>query len=82
MQFVFISDGYLVVSSEIDYESITSKTFEINITATDGKGSAKNVISLTILDQNEAPVFYLREYSVEMNESKVCIRSDNVNIFN
>ena len=81
MQFVFISDGYLVVSSEIDYESITSKTFEINITATDGKDSAKNVISLIILDQNEAPVFNLSEYSVEMNESKVCFRSDNVNIF-
>ena len=67
------SDGYLTVSSTLDYESLTNTSYILNITATDGKNTATATISLIVTDQNEAPVFQQIQYSVEVNESAVRI---------
>jgi VCBS repeat-containing protein len=43
---------------------MTSKSYKIIVTATDGKDTATSTISLTVTDQNETPVFHQTEYSV------------------
>ncbi|CAG2217631.1 unnamed protein product [Mytilus edulis] len=67
--FNLTTDGYLTVSSTLDYESLTNTSYILNITATDGKNTATATISLIVTDQNEAPVFQQIQYSVEVNES-------------
>ncbi|CAC5400779.1 FAT4 [Mytilus coruscus] len=67
--FNLTTDGFLTVSSTLDYESLTNTSYILNVTATDGKDTATATISLTITDQNEAPVFKQTQYSVEVNES-------------
>lgn len=52
---------------------MTSKSYKIIVTATDGKDTATATISLTVTDQNETPVFHQTEYSVEQDESSVSI---------
>lgn len=52
---------------------MTSKSYKIVVTATDGKDTATATISLTVTDQNETPVFHQTYYSVEQDESSVSI---------
>lgn len=71
--YFYTVDGTFKISSALDFEDMTSKSYKIVVTATDGKDTATATISLTVTDQNETPVFHQTEYSVEQDESSVSI---------
>ncbi|XP_076113799.1 cadherin EGF LAG seven-pass G-type receptor 1-like [Mytilus galloprovincialis] len=55
-------------STNINFEGVSSTSFTFTITVTDTKDSASQNLSISIVNQNEAPVFTKKAYALSVDE--------------
>ncbi|KAK3592243.1 hypothetical protein CHS0354_003759 [Potamilus streckersoni] len=63
------SSGIISTSADLDFETMTSKTFTLTVSVTDGKLSASSTLVVQVLDVNERPSFEQSAYIIQTNES-------------
>jgi len=60
-------------SSAMDYESLTSKSFNFQVSVSDGASSDLQAIVIDIINVNEAPSFSQTAYTLSASEGAVSL---------
>jgi hypothetical protein len=66
-----LTDGLVTTLSNIDYETISTKTFLLTITVTDSFMEDNGTLTVNIINVNESPKFTKRYYSFTASEDNV-----------
>ena len=64
--FAIDSTGAITVAGSLDFE--TTPSYELTVEASDGTNASTNQVTITVTDENDAPVFEQENYSVSVAE--------------
>ncbi|KAL3861471.1 hypothetical protein ACJMK2_007505 [Sinanodonta woodiana] len=64
------STGLIFTSGTmLNYETLTTKTFDFTITVSDGSSTDSKILSIQVINENESPSFNQAIYSISANEA-------------
>jgi hypothetical protein len=70
--YVFDLAGLVSILTAIDYETIGTTTFALDVTVSDPVTSDTKTLTIEVINENEAPSFSQTSYTISTTEGDVC----------